>query len=571
MGRKKGKQSGDFHCKKLNAEHLHKIYIDNAAEANRYRNPVSSNILGKGLGYRSATATNESVGRWDTNGRSCNQDKWSSIFANRSSTRSTAPLYAGTRQNQNAARGLAHLRHLLEDRRTEDRFHDRQFRLALQRSRLRESHLSFGTGIRESTEYNNKISTSDGISAERNEPGWIISQFYDAKSESIYEYQPSSNLHRYKNINHLITKDMSRVPTLQSLAAQVLGPLLPVYVAACGHEFIGECLKSASPEILAQLSISLAKSSLGSDENEATFATTDGVVKALVHSGVATGLVLKGAPLAIPDDCQLNGGEGYEENDNLDTRWLSNQGLLALCPRLLPQMDVSPDAYNDDWETLDVDLDLTARMAGCLHLRCLELIDIPLCSPMAQGGITLVTLRHVLQSCPGITHLGLAGCFYNWADMGSACQVNEDVSLLLCGTKLISQTSSEKDSDHQANQQLSKYDFSFDGDNVYEMKGVHQMLPELQVLDVSHCTWVTPMMVFRLLLQYREGGIKCEHTSKTDDWAIKCADQTSEVRSQISLEQLSVMGCNLTSDDINMIKEWISHSLFGSVKLLTSL
>lgn len=129
MGRKKGKQCGSHNSKRQNAEYHHKLYVDHASEANMYRNPVSRNMLGKGLGYRNATAPIENIGRWDSSGRSCHGDKWSSIFANRSSSSqmTTRPIngIGITHENQNAARGLAHLRHLLEERRTEDRFHDR--------------------------------------------------------------------------------------------------------------------------------------------------------------------------------------------------------------------------------------------------------------------------------------------------------------------------------------------------------------------------------------------------------------------------------------------------------------
>jgi hypothetical protein len=353
-----------------------------------------------------------------------------------------------------------------------------------------------------------------------------------------------------------------------------------MYVAACGHDFIGECLKAASPEVLAQLSISLARSSLqSSDEDEAIYATTDGVVRALVHSGVATGLVLKGAPLLQTDDLEHIEEDSIQDNDeDMDTRWLSDEGLLALCPRLLPQINVSGRAFHDDWETLDVDLDLTSRLAGCFHLTRLELIDIPLRALSAKGGVTLGALRHVLQCCPGITHLGLSGCFYN---TGSVREAGEDVNLLLCGTKLLVSQPLTADGDDKVSQRLSQYD-GFDCIGMSEIKGLHQLLPELQVLDLSHCNWVTPMMLFRFLLQCREAPVRSydtERGNRTEKWDDSCVDQTSSDaldctrRNQslgISLRQLGVIGCKISSDDINMIDEWISHSLFGCVELLSS-
>ena len=549
MGRKKGKQCGYFHSKKLNAEHNRNLY-DNALEANSFRNPVSTGSLGNGLGY--------SAGRWDTNGRSCNGDKWSSIFANRSSDRLTTPRSSGARYNQSATRGLAHLRHLLEDRRTEDRLHDRQFRLAIQRSRARDSNYNnitrserVGTsvsGVNQSIQGDSTVLTY--------EPGWMISQSDQIDVVGNQQHAPS------------------RVPSLQILSAKSLGPLLPMYVAACGHDVIGECLKSASPSVLAQLSISLAKSSMEHDQDDESimYAATDGVIKALVYSGVATALVLKGAPLEQTYSFQSNKErEDIEESDNIDTRWLSNEGLLALCPRLLPQA-LSNNAYNDDWETLDVDLDLTARMAGCFHLKQLELVDIPLCSESMQGGISLGALRHVLQSCPGITHLGLSGCFYNCADMISGT-ATEDVNIFLCGTNSISPTPTRSNNDHQVStssttNKASQYDNDYEdaSDHIYDIKGVRQLVPDLQMLDISRCCWVTPTMLFRFLLQCRAGSnISCKAATEENSKALGC------ISSQ-QLLSIGVMDCNnLSLADIKTIEEYINHTLFGSVKLIKSI
>lgn len=421
-------------------------------------------------------------------------------------------------------------------------------------------------------------SQSSNPKSERLEPGWLLLETQHGKRNCTSESPVHFSSDNHRNNNSTTAADQQalkdRIPSLQSLAARVLGPLLPMYVAAFGHDFVGECLKSASPDILAELSISLAKSSSASlhEAEEAMYATTDGVVKALVQSGIATGLVLKGAPLL--QDELLNEDGSIKQKDDDDTRWLSDQGLLALCPRLLPQNDVSDDAYNDDWETLDVDLDLTARMAGCFHLKRLELIDIPVqCLASAEGGITLGALRKVLQACPGITHLGLSGCFCNWTDTSTvyaAREASEEVGFLLCGTKLTilsTHPSTRSSQDQQVSNHLGQYDNSHAGDQMYGIKGLHSLLPKLQVLDVSYCTWVTPMMIFRFLLQCRENA-KPQNTNNqfsSDDW-----NSTQQYQPpRVSLRLLGAMGCNLTAEDLSMIKEWISHSLFGSVTLLT--
>lgn len=88
---------------------------------------------------------------------------------------------------------------------------------------------------------------------------------------------------RHENIKkHKPDKDNS-IPTLQTLAAQRVGPLLPMYVAACGHEYVGSALQSVSSDILCETSIALASST------EATI--SDRVLRALVHSGGVSRLV----------------------------------------------------------------------------------------------------------------------------------------------------------------------------------------------------------------------------------------------------------------------------------------
>ncbi|KAL7516105.1 hypothetical protein ACHAWX_001159 [Stephanocyclus meneghinianus] len=622
MVRKKGKQCGIFHCKKLNAEYHHKLFVDNASEADQYRNPVSKNILGKGLGYRSATTCNNSVGRWDSNGHSCRGDKWSSIFANRPSAESslitTRSSTSNTSHNQNAARGLAYLRHLLEERRSEDRVHDRQHRLALQQSRIRDAHLSAGSTARNNTVVEEMQFNQSMSEKLRNEPGWLLSHSFESSfdpkhsSQSMGRHSSPDNLHQNDVLdNSTVTRNQysteNSIPSLQSLTAQVLGPLLPVYVAACGHEYVGECLKSASPEIIAMLSVSLARSSSEyyRQDDAMVYATTDGTAKALACSGVATGLVLKGAPLVMSKYHKVNDQENIDDND--DTRWLSDQGLLALRPRLLPQTTKKDDATsfagienNDDWETLNVDFDLSTRMAGCFHLTRLELVDIPLqCLPCTRGGITLRALRTVLQSCPGITHLSLAGSFCNWANSGSnlpprvfraARDASEDVSILLCGTastlsRVQTWTANSRD-------QLGQYDYDHYSDEACDIMGLHQLLPELRVLDVSSCSWITPTMIFRFLLQCRDEMTRVYNVSTSaqssdgDEWEQKYAvagngrvDKISgasdSVSTQhlpsISLQLLSVMGCNFSWADAHMIEEWVNSNLSGNLGLLTGL
>ena len=88
MGRKKGKQSGDFPSKSQYALHRHTLYVDHASEANRYRNSASSssNVLGRGLGYRNTDCNDfGGGGYWHANGTSYGGgDKWSNLFSSSS-------------------------------------------------------------------------------------------------------------------------------------------------------------------------------------------------------------------------------------------------------------------------------------------------------------------------------------------------------------------------------------------------------------------------------------------------------------------------------------------------------
>ena len=89
-----------------------------------------------------------------------------------------------------------------------------------------------------------------------------------------------------------------------------------------------------------------------------------------MHSGIATGLVFWGAPPQPPLS-------SLQSSSDASARWLTDKGLLALCPRLSSSDfwehfdDTDSDEHtgcetdgSQGWETLDVDFDLTLRMKG---------------------------------------------------------------------------------------------------------------------------------------------------------------------------------------------------------------
>lgn len=241
------------------------------------------------------------------------------------------------------------------------------------------------------------------------------------------------------------------------------------------------------------------------------YAMTAGTAKALTYSGEAMGLVLKGTLLMMSKYYKVNDQETIDDNN--DTILQSYQGLLVLfpdrCPikskqtTLLMLTHSSPHLNNDDWEKLNVDLDLSTRIAGCFHMAWLELVDIPLqCLPCTLGGITLGAFQTVLQSCPGMTHLSLA----DWANSGSnvpprlfqlACEASEDVSFLLSGTA--STLPHAQTWTANSREQLGQYGHDHYSDAACDIMGLHELLLELRMLDISSCRGITPIMIFRFL------------------------------------------------------------------------
>jgi len=551
MGRKKGKQCGEFQRKSQNAANRHLLYVDNASEANGHRNPVTGF---RGGGYRNTFSDDGGGhgGQWcgrGGRGGGGGGDKWSSIFSqSRASHAANNGISGSDSRNINsttaATIGLSRLRFLLEERRIDDRVHDREFRLRLHRTRMRESHLA-GSNIashsggmaRNGRQY--AVATQvkgDVEEVARHEPGWLLRYFDNNPGGStIKKAKEECNQQQFYFEQ---TTAKSAIPSLQILAAEVLASHLQAYVETCGHVFVGECFKSVHTDLVSELSISLAKSNSSPE-------TTDGIVKAFAHAGAVNGLVLRG-PMREAYDHD-------EERDDSTTHYLTDEGLLSLCPRLLPAVECptqnfvhgrvqdngnksddgdevdsnEDDDSVDDWEKLDVDSDLTSRMAGCFHLKRLELIDLPLApihnaSDKRISGISLGALRQVFKSCPSITHLSLTGCFYNWEEVeyaSSSLQIDEteNVSLLLCGascekgvmSNMINEFQKLDDTNCRDGQGISQLflDHIFRlckrgyESSKHDILGLDTFLPELQVLDVSHCSWVTPSIIFRFALQ----------------------------------------------------------------------
>jgi len=593
--------------------------------------------IGRGRGYRSESIPDDG-GYWHSNGNVYGGgDKWSSIFS--SSRSSHSPAQTSTRRNgsstanaNRATMGLSRLRFLLEERRSEDRIYDRQHRLRLQQSRIIEAN-----GVAEWSRSNNGQTVStNNTKNDRHEPGWLLSHGCSTMNHTGTEHNDC--VVAGSNTNHTLQptrtnsnggySNRTQIPSLQKLAAQTLGPLLPMYCAACGSDFVGASLKSVSASMISELSISLAiadwssrNNGPGNHDGSAMFAMTDGALKSMVISGLATGLVLRGAPLPPLND---EGGIDEDDNDgNDDTRWLSDDGLLSLCPRISPMSgDEDPgcnhrtysneddDSSHDHWETLDFDMGL--KTAGCFHLKRLELIDIPLRrrgASAGSGGISLQALRSVLRSCSGITHFSLSGCFYNWEDTEcSPVGESDDIGVFIGGNQSLSSLSRSipilaklRGNGKHVQDIIPTVLFHRESMNRNdEVLGLDTMLPELRVLDVSHCSWVTEDQIIQLLLKFWEralhpstevedvsfngnhwedkgeqsGSDAFELANNNDgnggqnemyNWAsTSCCRKQCKVKINTPLQYLNIRG---TSGDTQWMKKWRGHGLFDGIEV----
>ncbi|KAL7466764.1 hypothetical protein ACHAXS_007045 [Conticribra weissflogii] len=651
MGRKKGKQCGEFQRKSQNAANRHLLYVDHASEANGYRNPVKGF---RGGGYRNTFSDDcgGSGGQWcgrEGRGGSGSGDKWSSVFSHSRVSRGASDNNNGSEsRNSNSTTavtiGLSRLRFLLEERRIDDRAHDREFRLRLHRTRAREIHLAGREGMARIGRRDTGASQVKGDVEEvaRHEPGWLVHGFDNYSGGS--RIRKANEEHKRQQFYLEQTDSKSVIPSLQTIAAKVLASHLHAYVETCGHVFVGECFKSVHADVISDLSISLAK--LNSFPG-----ISDGIVKAFAHAGSMNGLVLRGP---------MRGAYDHDDEGEKSTiQYMTDEGLLSLCPRLLPSVecptqnsllgrvqendnkffDVHAEDSNDDddddsvddWEKLDVESDLTSRMAGCFHLKRLELIHLPLAPTLTTSdkhipGISLRALRQVFKSCPSITHLSLSGCFHNWEEVEYSSSYlhiveSENVTMLLCGVLcekgVISHMVNEFQKLDYANcrfergisQSFLEHIFrsckrGCEG-SAHDGLGLDTLLPELQVLDVSHCSWVTPSMILQFALQcwkrayfsqatrVKESGLDFDWMDRTihteggnviaEDWKEEllskhsCGERIPQISTK--LRYLNVLGCEgfassqtpsqvRGSQDIRQrVEEWNNYGIFHGINL----
>jgi hypothetical protein len=235
------------------------------------------------------------------------------------------------------------------------------------------------------------------------------------------------------------------VESLERKCIQVLSRCIMEYLEAMGREDLHAALSLLPPDTLAELSIAVSKGNGISNDLAYCIGKHAHVEELSLRSNMKIG-------------CETN-------------NYLTDEGLLELVPRLpsKAQCDDGSETIVDDWEDACNDwsdetmLDTRPAAAAAvpvvvdvLHLdgvnvglKRLELID---CLYLSSKAIMAL-----LQKCACITHLSLAG----------SIQVIDD------GMEVI--------------------------------RALPELLPDLQVLDVTRCSWVTGDLLAQMRDAYERG------------------------------------------------------------------
>jgi hypothetical protein len=295
---------------------------------------------------------------------------------------------------------------------------------------------------------------------------------------------------------------VSGMSSLQSKCLGVLGRFLPDYLHAMGREDLNAALSLLPGDTLTTLSIMVSRSPGGGITNDLCYALGAN------HADLDR-LSLRAAP-----QCKMSSSSSSDTTDTL-----TDEGLLSLIPPLARSGQTSdngddgggggtgssraaPKAY-DSWEDYlsedeknDVDhslfssslhsmLHLGESCYSLLRLRRLELID---CQFVSAGAV-----RQFLQRCSGMTHLSVRGSIF----LRTPIQLEEENDTN--DTHATNNNNKGRGGDSTRDGAKGKGDPSISLSSFYGperlLLELPDLLPALQVLDLSHCAWVTTSLL----------------------------------------------------------------------------
>lgn len=214
---------------------------------------------------------------------------------------------------------------------------------------------------------------------DRHDPGWILNYGDTATTTSSNRYKQQDT--------------GQRIPSLQSMCVEALGPALSAYTDSYGIDTMRAVLDTLPPAVLAGLSISVSSRGGGVDDSLVTvLGLHNHVEKLALHS-------MQGRVTA--------------------------KGILSIVPRIVTERQEENTTNRDNEELLESWEDAVSSVIfdGCTRLTRLELCDLQV--PFSdddseyERAVTeetelLNAVTKLLRLCPRITHLSLSGSFRSY-------------------------------------------------------------------------------------------------------------------------------------------------------------
>ena len=266
----------------------------------------------------------------------------------------------------------------------------------------------------------------------------------------------------------------AKPPLLQNLCLNTLGEYFSDYLEAMGVDEFHTALSLLPSESLAKLSVIVSKTC--GMNNQIAFCIGK-------HSHVEA-LCLRPSSSDNNNNNNKRNNKFDNDDDEDDTLFFTDEGLLNIIPseKIIPNNNDTTAAAAASWEDLlDDDYDCTATTTVTaattiddnflippsrllFRLKRLELVD---CTLLTINGILLF-----LEQCPFITHLSLTGCL-----------------------------------NQQQYQQQEEQGGKIEADFQFSLiQSLPNLLPALQVLDVTRCFWMNSILVKELRKEYSKRG-----------------------------------------------------------------